>query len=112
VHIVQCCLYLIEHIERARSGIEDGEQEGKGGQTPFATGQKGHQTHLLAHGLSIDGNARLGVVRIDKTDTPPTSGEENREVLLKCRRYLGEGTLEPIIDLPIECRDHLLQLSP
>ena len=63
VEVVQRRLHLVQHVERARAGQEDREQEGQRGQRLLAARQQRQALHRLAGGRHLDLHAQavLGV---------------------------------------------------
>ena len=105
-------LHFVEHVERARPSLEDGEEKRQGGQAALPAGEQSHGGDLLAHRLGLDGHTRLGVIRVDQADLPSSPWEEEGEVTLIGRGDLGKGGPEPRLDLVVEGGDHFAQLGP
>src|SRR6516162_10390027 len=113
VGVVQRRLDLVQHVERRRAGLEDGQEEGDRGQRALATGQQRQPLDLLARRPGFDVDARgEHVVGLGQYQPALAAGEQPREDLLELGRGVGEGRREHLLDPVIDLFDHGEQVPP
>src|SRR5262245_40803757 len=113
VGVVQRRLDLVQHVERRRAGLEDGQQEGDRGQRALAPRQQGQPLDLLARrpGLDVDAGGQH-VVGLGQHQAALAAGEQPREDLLELGRGVGERRREHLLDPVIDLFDHGEQVPP
>src|SRR5215472_17179333 len=113
VGVVQRRLDLVQHVERRRAGLEDGQEEGDRGQRALAAGQQRQPLDLLARRPGFDVDARgEHVVGLGQHQPALAAGEQPREDLLELGRGVGEGRREHLLDPVIDLFDHGEQVPP
>src|SRR6266511_2297898 len=108
VDVVERRLDLVEHVEGARPGAEDGEAEGQGGKAALAAGQQRQAAHALAGWPRLDLDAGgEQVVGLGQDQAAVAAGEQQGEGALELRGDVAEGLAEDLADALVDGADHL-----
>ena len=111
VDVVEGGLDLVEHVERARPGLEQRDEERHGGQRALATGQQRQPLDLLARraGLDLDAGGEH-VLRVGQHQPASTAGEQPGEHLLELHGHVGVGGGEHLLDPGVHVVDQVEQV--
>ena len=114
VGIVERGIHLVEHAERARAVVEDGEEQRESRERPLAAGHQGHRLEPLAAGLrhQLDAGLEriLAGLALDQPQLGATALEQALEELAEPDVDVLERLPEPLLGGPRHAAERLLQV--
>src|SRR5512132_1716300 len=99
VDVVERSLHLVEDIERARTGLEDGYQQRNRDERALSAGEQRQPLDLLARRPRLHFYAGgQHVMRVGESQVPLAAGEEPGENLGELTRSVFVGRCEDLLD--------------